>query len=153
MDAKHILERVASLKREMRNLQVVNTRLDQPRSSKGGYEARLSRLEQIVMELAAMLDEFKRTRTEIGDSPLPLQILPCSFQFCVQLLMRDRWAADGSKFQEKVCGAGRQGARLSHLPLPTLLYSVYVLVALTLGKYGAIDRSADPKGKLQLTVF
>jgi hypothetical protein len=30
--------------------------------------------------------------------------------------------------------------------------SVYVLVTLALGEYGAIDRSADPKGKLQLTV-
>jgi hypothetical protein len=34
-----------------------------------------------------------------------------------------------------------------------ILYSVYVLIALALGEYGAIDRSADPKGKLQLTVF
>jgi hypothetical protein len=63
VDAKHILERVASLKQEMRDLQVANARLDQPRWSQGGYEARLSRLEQIKMELAAMLDEFNRTRT------------------------------------------------------------------------------------------
>ena len=55
--------------------------------------------------------------------------------------------------QEKVFGARRQEVRLSHLPSPVLLWSVYVLIALTLGKYGTIDRSADPKGKLQLTVF
>jgi hypothetical protein len=36
---------------------------------------------------------------------------------------------------------------------PMILYSVYVLIALALGKYGAINRSADPKRKLQLTVF
>ena len=63
MDAKHILERVASLKEEMQDLQVANAQLDEPRWSKGGYESRLSRLEQIKMELAAMLDKFKRTRT------------------------------------------------------------------------------------------
>jgi hypothetical protein len=33
------------------------------------------------------------------------------------------------------------------------LYSVYVLVTLALGKHGAINRSADPKGKLQLTIL
>ena len=63
MDARHIVERVASLKQEVRDLQVANARRDEPRWSKGGYESRLSRLEQIKMELAAMLDEFKRTRT------------------------------------------------------------------------------------------
>jgi hypothetical protein len=64
VDAKHILERVASLKQEMRDLQVANARFDQPRWSKGGYESRLSRLEQIKMELAAMLNKFMRTGTD-----------------------------------------------------------------------------------------
>ena len=64
MDAKHILERVASLKQEMRDLQVANARLDEPRRSNRSYEARLSRLEQIKMELAEMLYQFKRTGTD-----------------------------------------------------------------------------------------
>ena len=34
-----------------------------------------------------------------------------------------------------------------------ILRSVYVLIALALGEYGAIDRSADPKRKLQLAVL
>jgi hypothetical protein len=63
MDAKHILERVTSLKQEMLDLRVANARLDEPRSSKGNYQARLSRLEQIKMELAEMLHDFKRTGT------------------------------------------------------------------------------------------
>jgi len=33
------------------------------------------------------------------------------------------------------------------------LYSVYVLIVLALGEWRVIDRSADPKGKLQFTVF
>jgi hypothetical protein len=33
------------------------------------------------------------------------------------------------------------------------LYSIYVLFTFPLEEYRAIDRSADPKGKLQLTVF
>ncbi len=37
--------------------------------------------------------------------------------------------------------------------LPRFLDSVYVLITFPLGKYRAIDRSADPKGKLQLTVL
>jgi hypothetical protein len=37
--------------------------------------------------------------------------------------------------------------------LPRFLCSVYVFIAFPLGKYWAIDRSADSKGKLQLTVF
>jgi TRAP-type mannitol/chloroaromatic compound transport system permease small subunit len=36
---------------------------------------------------------------------------------------------------------------------PMCLYSVHVLIALTLGKYRAIDRSTDPKGELQLSFF
>jgi len=64
MDAKHMLERVTSLKQEMLDLRVANARLDEPRSSKGNYQARLSRLEQIKMELAEMLYEFKRTGTD-----------------------------------------------------------------------------------------
>jgi hypothetical protein len=64
MDAKHIEERVAVLKREMRDLQVANARLDESRWGKGSYEARLSRLQEIKMELAALLDEFKRTGTD-----------------------------------------------------------------------------------------
>jgi hypothetical protein len=36
---------------------------------------------------------------------------------------------------------------------PIFLYSVHVLVTFALGKHRAIDRSADPKGKLQLTIF
>ena len=63
MDAKHILERVASLKHEMQDLQTVNIGPDEPRPSKGTYEARLSRLEQIRMELATLLDQFKRKGT------------------------------------------------------------------------------------------
>jgi hypothetical protein len=63
VDAKHILERVVSLKQEMRDLQVANARLDESRSSQGNYESRFSRLEQIKMELAEMLYEFKRTGT------------------------------------------------------------------------------------------
>jgi hypothetical protein len=34
-----------------------------------------------------------------------------------------------------------------------ILHGVYVLIALALGEYGAIDRSADPKWKLQFAVF
>jgi hypothetical protein len=49
--------------------------------------------------------------------------------------------------------ARRQGARPVPPSSPMILYSVYVLIALALGECGAIDRSADPKGKLQLTVF
>jgi hypothetical protein len=64
MDANHILERVASLKQEMEDLLVANARLDEPRPSKGNYQARVSRLEQIKMELAALLDQFKRTGTD-----------------------------------------------------------------------------------------
>jgi hypothetical protein len=63
MDAKHDLERVASLRQEMQDLRVANARLDEPRASKGNYEARFSRLEQIRMELATLLDQFKRTET------------------------------------------------------------------------------------------
>jgi hypothetical protein len=55
MDSKDVLERVASLKQEMQDLQVANARLDEPRLSKGNYEARFSRLEQIRMELAMLL--------------------------------------------------------------------------------------------------
>jgi hypothetical protein len=64
MDAKHILERVETLKHEMQDLQVANARLDEPRQSRGSYEARLSRLEEIKAELAEMLYEFKRTGTD-----------------------------------------------------------------------------------------
>jgi hypothetical protein len=63
MDAKNILERVAVLKHEMQDLQLVNVGSDEPRPSKGNYEARVFRLEQIRMELAALLDQFKRTGT------------------------------------------------------------------------------------------
>jgi hypothetical protein len=46
------------------------------------------------------------------------------------------------------------GARLYHLlPSPMLLRSVYVLIALPLGEYRVIDRSADAKWKLQLAVY
>ena len=64
VDAKHTLERIASLKQEMRGLQVANARLDESRQSKGSYESRLSRLDQIKMELAEMLHQFKRTGTD-----------------------------------------------------------------------------------------
>jgi hypothetical protein len=64
MDAKHILERVTSLRQEMEDLRVANSRLDEPRWKKGSYEARLSRLEEIKAELAEMLYEFKRTGTD-----------------------------------------------------------------------------------------
>jgi len=64
MDAKHILERVATLKLEMQELRVENARLDEPRWKKEGYESRLSRLEEIKAELAEMLYEFKRTGTD-----------------------------------------------------------------------------------------
>jgi hypothetical protein len=50
-------------KQEMHDLRVVNARFDEPRNSKGTYEARLSRMEQIKMELTEMLYEFKRTGT------------------------------------------------------------------------------------------
>lgn len=40
-----------------------------------------------------------------------------------------------------------------HLPSLRFLYSVYVLIAFPLGKYRVVDRTADAKGKLQLTVF
>jgi hypothetical protein len=36
---------------------------------------------------------------------------------------------------------------------PMILHGVYVLIALALGEYWAIDRSTDPKWKLQFTVF
>jgi hypothetical protein len=42
---------------------------------------------------------------------------------------------------------------VGHLPLPRFLYRVYVLIAVALGEYWVIDRPADPKGKLQLTVL
>src|SRR5258706_2756331 len=42
---------------------------------------------------------------------------------------------------------------LRHLPSPRFLYGVYVLIAIAFGKYRVIDRTADSKGKLQLTVF
>jgi hypothetical protein len=61
MDAKQILERVASLKQEMRDLQMAKAQLDEPRSSKGSYESRVARLHEIKLELAEMLYEFKRT--------------------------------------------------------------------------------------------
>jgi hypothetical protein len=35
----------------------------------------------------------------------------------------------------------------------TIRYGVNILVTFALGKHWAIDRSADPKGKLQLTIF
>jgi hypothetical protein len=63
MDAKHVLERVASLKQEMQDLLVANARLDEPRHNRGNYKSRLSRLEEIKLELAEMLHEFKRTST------------------------------------------------------------------------------------------
>jgi len=61
MDAKHMLERVATLKQEMQGLRVENALLDEHRHSKGNYESRVSRLEQIKTELAEMLGQFKRT--------------------------------------------------------------------------------------------
>jgi hypothetical protein len=63
MNAKHILERVSTLKHEMQDLRIANARLDEPRHSKGSYEARLTRLEQIRMELATLPDQFTRTET------------------------------------------------------------------------------------------
>jgi hypothetical protein len=65
MDAKNILERVASLKEEMQDLLVANARLDEPRHSRGNYEARRSRLEEIKLELAEMLYDFKRRGTNL----------------------------------------------------------------------------------------
>jgi hypothetical protein len=53
-----------SLKQEMQDLQVANARLDEPRSGKGSYESRLLRLQQIKLELAETLHEFKRTGTD-----------------------------------------------------------------------------------------
>jgi hypothetical protein len=64
--------------------------------------------------------------------------------------IENNWFLNG---QQKIFGARRQEVRLSHLPSPMFLWSVYVLIALALGKYGALDGSADSKGKLQLTVF
>ena len=52
---------------------------------------------------------------------------------------------------------GRKAAKIGPLRDPLLTTgskcSVYVPIALTLGKHGAIDCAADPKRKLQLTVF
>jgi len=45
------------------------------------------------------------------------------------------------------------GSSVGHRPLARFLYRVYVLIAFALGEYRVIDRSGDPKGKLQLTVF
>src|SRR5882762_2059348 len=42
---------------------------------------------------------------------------------------------------------------LRHLPSPRFLYGVYVLIAIAFGKYRVIYRTADSKGKLQLTAF
>jgi len=64
VDAKHILERVSTLKHEMQDLRVANARLDEPRWKEGSYESRLSRLEEMKAELAEMLYEFKRTGTD-----------------------------------------------------------------------------------------
>jgi len=64
MDAKHVLERVAILKQEMQDWRVENARLDEPRHSRGGQEARLSRLEQFKTELAEIIGQFKRTGTD-----------------------------------------------------------------------------------------
>ena len=50
--------------------------------------------------------------------------------------------------REEVCGARRQGTRLSISP-QRWVFTVYVLIALTLKKYGAIDRAADPKSFLR----
>ena len=44
-------------------------------------------------------------------------------------------------------------ATAGQLPLTRFLYSVYVLIAFALREYRVIDRSDDPKGKLQLAVF
>jgi hypothetical protein len=64
IDAKHMLERVATLKQGMQDLRAANARLDEPRWKKGSHEARLSRLEEIKLELTEMLYEFKRTGTD-----------------------------------------------------------------------------------------
>ena len=49
----------------------------------------------------------------------------------------------------KLVTSGQYIARLS----PTILHGVHVLDTLALGKHWAIDRSADPKGKLLLAIF
>ncbi len=59
-----MLERVASFKQEMQDLRVANARLDEPRWRTQSYETRLSPLEEIKLELAEMLHEFKRTGTD-----------------------------------------------------------------------------------------
>src|ERR1700737_184956 len=72
---------------------------------------------------------------------------------------RFSWRAEKNDFVQSTESHGpgwnrRQGARPSHfLPSPLIWYRVYVLISLALGEYGAVDRSTDPKGKLQLTVF
>ncbi len=52
-------------------------------------------------------------------------------------------------FQMAGHSSGTDGRMASMRFLP----GVYVFIALALGEYRAIDRPADPKGKLQLTVF
>ena len=63
-------------------------------------------------------------------------------------IVRRKSSGSCQAFADGSCWAFR-----GYLPSAMFLHSVDVLIALTLGKYGAIDRSADPKGKLQLTVF
>jgi hypothetical protein len=69
MDAAHILERLARLKQEMQDLQCANARLDEPRWGNGCYESRLLRLQQIKMDLAEMLSQFKGVRAPLGNGP------------------------------------------------------------------------------------
>jgi hypothetical protein len=68
MDTKHILERIASLRQEMQELQDLNGlywRLREPsNTSLGDHNSRRERLEQIKAELAEMLYEFKRIGTK-----------------------------------------------------------------------------------------
>lgn len=66
VEAKHILERVVRLKQEMQELQESNA-LYRHRSDRTwdirAYEVRRDRLQEIKLELAEMLDEFKQTGT------------------------------------------------------------------------------------------
>jgi hypothetical protein len=65
MDATDISSRLSSLKEEMRDLQESNARWDRlDRASQIGraqHQSRRNRLEEIKVELASMLSQFKRT--------------------------------------------------------------------------------------------
>jgi hypothetical protein len=64
MHAKHILEGVARLKQEMRDLRVENARLDESRRAREITKLGSHAWSKSRCELAALLDQFKRTGTD-----------------------------------------------------------------------------------------